>query len=127
MRTQFGDRIFTTLRSRIGRDQAISAPALCQELGWPESRERFVRRIIADESALWPGVLICSVPGDGYFCAATYEEAETYLNWLSALAAEAANKVTSFRASAARQGLVFPPAPAAAVLLDPLPPLATAA
>ncbi len=107
MHTEHGKSIAAILSQHIGREQAITAPAIAQELGWPESRERLVRQIIATESALWP-VLVCGVPGQGYFIAEDVEEAAAYDSWLSDLHAKAEDKVTAFRASAARIGFRFP-------------------
>lgn len=117
MRTNTGNTIFNLLREHVGQEEAISAPQICRELGWPDSRERLVRRIIADESALWPDVLICSVPGAGYFCAASFQEIESADHWLANLATEAAEKHRLFRATAQQLGFS----------LAKLPPLAHAA
>ena len=107
MKTHHGEKIAAILSQHIGREQAITAPAICAELGWSEGRERLVRQIIASESPLWP-VLVCGVPGQGYFIAEDIAEAEQYENWLSDLARDAAAKVTSFRESARRMGIAFP-------------------
>jgi len=107
VRTVEGDKIFKIIRSHIGRPQAISAPQICHQLRWKPSYERDVRRIISDESHLWPGILVCSFPGAGYFCAETYEEAETYDNWLSDLVDAAWNKRAAFRTACAKMGFKF--------------------
>lgn len=116
MRSPEGDKIFSVIRRHVGRDNAISARDICREIGWdPVARERLVRRLIADESSLWtagPGArcLVCSAPGNGgagYFVAASFEEAETYYNWLLSLAAVANGKVFNFRAACSKMGLKF--------------------
>lgn len=116
MRTNTGNAILKVLRSHSGRAEALSAPAICRALKWPDTRERLVRRIIADESALWNDVLVCSVPGEGYFCAETFEEIERADHWLATLATQAAEKHRLFRATAHRLGFS----------LHTLPPLAAA-
>ena len=117
MKTHHGNRIAAVLAQNVGREQAITATAICHELGWPESRARLVRQIIASESALWP-VLVCGVPGAGFFVAQDIEEAAQYDSWLADLATLAQAKVTDFRESARRIGFRFPlptdPAPAVA-------------
>lgn len=117
MRTNTGDAIHHILRVHVGQEQAISAPDICRALRWPAPRERHVRRLIADESALWPDVVVCATPGQGYFCAASLDEIQRYDNWLSGLARDAADKHAAFRAAALTQGF----------RLEPLPSLATAA
>lgn len=107
MRTAEGDKIFRIIRSRIGRPQAISSLDICRELRWPLSRDRMVRQTISDESHLWPAVLVCAVPGQGYFCAETYEEAESCDNWLSDLVEAAQNKRTAFRTACQKMGFNF--------------------
>lgn len=108
MKTNTGDLILKVLRQHVGQDQAISAPDICRELHWPLSRERLVRRIIADESALWPDVLICALPGAGFFCAATFAEIESREHWLSALAKDSAEKHRLFRKAARALGFCLP-------------------
>jgi len=114
MRTLQGDKILSVIRSHVGSDNAISARDICLELGWSAgARERAVRRIIADESALWSngGHLVCALNGGrgvtGYFVAATFEEAETYYNWLLSLSAVANRKVFNFREACSKMGLRF--------------------
>jgi hypothetical protein len=114
MRTPEGDKICSIIRLHIGRANGISAPDICRELGWRESYERTVRRIIADESCLWsssrrgdPGVLVCSEPSTGYFVAETYEEAHSYWNWLTDLAAVANRKVFNFQEACSEMGIKF--------------------
>jgi len=82
MRTGEGDRICELIRARRGRQQAITAYQICQILGWLPSREAPVRRIIADESMLWSGILVCRAAGDTYFCATNCEEALACETWL---------------------------------------------
>ncbi len=105
MRTKTGDRIASILRRHVGREEAIGAPDICRELGWPLKREREVRRIIADQAPLWEGVLVCAKPGDGYFVASNIDEAQAYQNWLNDLTNKAALKSSAFRLSAAAMGL----------------------
>jgi len=85
MRTKNGDRIYDILRSHIGKENAISAPAIAQALRWPEHRERKVRQIIRDESMFWAanGGLVCAIPGSGYFIAQSFEELAAYESWLT--------------------------------------------
>lgn len=114
MRTPEGDKIFAIIRRHVGRENGISARAICRELGWdPVGRERTVRRIIADQSCLWTnggGVLVCALTGNGatgYFAATTFEEAETYYNWLLSLASVANRKVFNFREACRKMGIRF--------------------
>ena len=107
MKTKDGNKILRVLRSHVGQEEAISAPAICRALGIRETRERHVRQVIADESALWPDVVICATPGQGYFCAATFEELEAYDNWLAQLAKDAADKQRAFRRAAHRLGFTL--------------------
>lgn len=111
MRTKTGNTIFAILQAHVGRSQAISAADLARALGMPARRERQIRRILADEAALWPNVVICSAPGAGYFCAETYEEICRYDNWLFNLATEAKAKLDNYRANASRLGFKLPPEP----------------
>ncbi len=84
MKTPQGDKIYAILRMHLGRENAISAPAICQALHWPEGRERQVRQIIRDESPLWAeeSGILCAAPGDGYFLATTFFELLAYESWL---------------------------------------------
>ena len=104
MRTKTGNAILKILLQRHGRGAAISSTDICRALGWKTSRDRAVRRIIADENALWPDVLICAVPGDGFFCAATFEEVVAYDHWLAHLAKDANEKIATFRRVAMQLG-----------------------
>ena len=108
MRTPEGDKIFAVVRTRIGRDQAISAPDICRELRWPMSRERMVRQIIADESHFWDHVLVCSAAGSGYFVAAEIEEVHKYRNWIDDLFYRAEEKLRKVDEACARMGIKFP-------------------
>jgi hypothetical protein len=108
MRTPEGDRICEILRKHQGREQMISAPDICRELGWRRTREREVRRVIAAESMLWDGVLVCSVGGIGFFCADHFDDVCAYDNWLTDLAAAATQKRDQFRTLCTRMGLRFP-------------------
>jgi len=84
MRTSQGDKIYQVLRTHLGRENAISAPAICKALRWPEGREREVRRVIRSESPLWADAngIVCAAPGGGYFLAQTLEEIMAYESWL---------------------------------------------
>lgn len=99
------DRIFRLLQRHRGADCAISAPQICAELG--ESNERQIRREIDEHSARWPQ-LVCSLPGQGYFIAQTFEEAQKCDSWLSDLAQAALVKRDAFRSACARMGLRVP-------------------
>ena len=116
MKTATGNAILAILRRHVGRAQAITAPGICRALNFPVTRERLVRRIIADESALWPEIIVCATPGEGYFCAETFEEIERYDHWRAHLATDAAAKHAAFRAAARRAGFAItdPPLLAAA-------------
>jgi hypothetical protein len=109
MRTSEGNEIHRIIRTRVGAAEAISSPCIAQELRWKPSREREVRRIISDESHLWSNILVCSIPGKGYFCADTFEEAESYNNWLSDLVDQAKNKSDAFRTACEKMGFRFTP------------------
>lgn len=103
MRTKTGDRIAAILRSHQGAEDAISAPDICVALGWPQKRERTVRRIIHQQESLWP-FLICSIPGKGYFIATTHDEILTHDNWLADLHAKTGQAWDRFRAKALTLG-----------------------
>ncbi len=110
MRTRGGDKIFSVIRRHVGKENAISAAEICDELGRSAGNAREVRRIISDESCLWPNVLVCAYSGKncgGYFVAESFEEAETYLNWLTELAAVASRKVFNFREACSKMGIRF--------------------
>ena len=107
MRTPEGNKILSVLKGHIGADQSITAPEICAELGWIPGRDRRVRQIIADESALWED-LVCAKSGDGYFVAESFEEIETYHNWLAGLAISAMEKFEAFRKAAERKGVYVP-------------------
>lgn len=93
MRTDLGDKVYAVLRQHTGEAEAISSRQICRELRWPLSRERLVRRLIKDESPLWSKegqqLPVCSVPGRGFFVAASIDEAVARYNWLHDLAVEA--------------------------------------
>lgn len=108
MRTPEGNKIADVLRSHVGAENAISAPDICRALHLPVKRERHVRRVIADESALWDGILICSTPGKGYFAAASYDELIEHDCWLTGLLTEAEKKLAGFRKLAIAHGLRLP-------------------
>ena len=105
MKTGEGDRIYEIIRGRRGRDQAISSYQICLALGWPPARERAVRQIISDESMLWPGLLVCSVAGAGFFCATTCEEAFACETWLRESRDRAQGKLDAFTAQCRKLGL----------------------
>jgi len=107
MRTDEGNKVYAIVRCHIGRENAISAPDICRQLRWPMSRERFVRQIIADESHLWDGVLICAVGGEGYFCAQTFDEAHAYRNWLRDLMLKSKEKLARFENACSLMGIHF--------------------
>jgi hypothetical protein len=107
MRTPEGDKVYAIVRTHIGAGDAISAPEIAKQLGWRAYRERVVRRIISDEGHLWPNILVCSIPGKGFFCAETYEEAEAYDNWLGDLITSAREKQIIFRVACQKMGFHF--------------------
>jgi hypothetical protein len=110
MRTALGDKIFSVIRRHYGHGNAITAAAICDELGWTPGMAREVRRIVSSESHLWPGVLVCAFAGrgaGGYFVAETYDEALEYWNWLQQLAAVASQKVFNFEQACSKMGIRF--------------------
>lgn len=104
MRTSLGDKVYKVIRRHVGASSYISAPAICKELGWRPSRERFVRQLIADESPLWDD-FVCSIPGRGYFVAESAEDLVKYHHWLSDLAAKAKNKVEYLQKFCRQKGI----------------------
>jgi hypothetical protein len=108
MRTAEGNEIYRVIRTHVGRDQAISALDICRAIRWPMSRERHVRQVIADESHLWNGVLICSAAGAGYFVASDIEEVHTYRNWIADLFYKAQDKLAKVDEACAKMGFRFP-------------------
>lgn len=108
MRTPEGDKIFAIIRQQDGAENAITAPQICRELGWKKSRERTVRRIIADESAFWEGWPVCGIPGQGYFVAESIEELMSYRNWLADLVDRSTDKLNAFRAALQKMGIKLP-------------------
>ena len=108
MRTEAGDKINEVVRRHIGAANAINAVQICAELDWPETREREVRRIIADESMMWEGMPVCGIPGKGYFVGETIDELETYDNYLTDLLARSTNKRNAFRQALRKMGIRFP-------------------
>lgn len=109
MRTALGDKVFSVIRHHYGRDNAITAAAICDELGWTPGMAREVRRIVSNESHLWPGVLVCACAGrdSGFFVAESYDEALEYWNWLQQLAAVASRKVFNFEQACSKMGIRF--------------------
>lgn len=107
MRTDLGDKVHRIVRRHIGAGNAISAPEIAKELGWRPTMEREIRRLISDEGHLWPGILVCSIPGKGFFCADSFEEAEAYDNWLADLKTKAVQKHSAFRVACAKMGFNF--------------------
>ncbi|HEX4083347.1 MAG TPA: hypothetical protein VHY22_00445 [Chthoniobacteraceae bacterium] len=105
MRTAEGDRVCELIRTRLGRRQAVTACQICQILGWPQSRESIVRRIIAEESMLWSGILICCADGEGYFCATNCDEALACETWLREARDHAQITLDTFIAQCRRLGL----------------------
>ena len=108
MRTPEGDKIFAIIRQHDGAPNAITAPQICRELGWRKSRQRTVRQIISDESALWEGWPVCAIPGQGYFIAQSIEELMSYDNWLADLLTRSCNKLNAFRAAVRKMGIRLP-------------------
>ncbi|GEM_PF-3890830 len=109
MRTPEGDAIFAVVKTRVGRDHAITSADICRELRWRPSRERQVRQIISDESMLWPEI-VCAAPGKngGFFRAETLDELCIYDNWLTEIAEREMNKRDAFRAYVRQQGIRLP-------------------
>lgn len=106
MRTTEGNQIYSILRAKVGRESAITAPELARLIGFPPGNERRVRRIINDECALWP-TLVVSEAGKGYFIAQTYEELEQCDSWLGKLMEAAALRRAEFRTLARKHGFRF--------------------
>lgn len=104
MRTELGNQIHDVLMSRIGRDQAISAPQLCDELGLRRTHERTVRETISTECALWDGFVVCA-GSCGYFAAADIEEILAYDNWLAEQVDTLVQKRDRLRACCALMGI----------------------
>jgi hypothetical protein len=86
MRTLLGDQIESLLRTRTGVENATSAAAIATALGYQRSAERVIRETIEDEAMLWARspapLLICALPGRGYFAAASLDEALAHPSWL---------------------------------------------
>ncbi len=98
------ERVHCALLEHNGRDNAVTAPALCFRLGWSKGQEREVRRIIEKHANKdWLGVL-CAIPGLGYFFATDMEEIATYRKYLVGLKKAAARKVVDFDATLKREG-----------------------
>ena len=91
--------ILIALRPHVGRENLISAKELAREVGLDlKDGARKVRQELSD--ALCDGALeeleipLCAIPGQGYFIASDYEEAQDYADFLNTLASEAARKLT---------------------------------
>ena len=112
MRTEAGDKVHDVIRQHNGAAQAITAPQICRQLGWRKSREREVRRAIADESAMWEGMPVCAIPSKGYFVGETIEELETYDNYLTDLLSRSTNKRNAYRQALRKMGIHLPLQPA---------------
>jgi hypothetical protein len=93
-------RIFSVLRQHVGRANLISSKSIARSLRWSPGCARKVRRIISRDGRYWgkPGDLtvLCAVPGHGYFIAETFDEIESYHNWLSKQFASFRNQKRSF-------------------------------
>ena len=80
MRTPLGDKIYEILRNRVGRENAIHAHELAEELGMRRGMEREIRRVIGTERNLWvakkgaAAILVLSFSGGGFFACENYEE-----------------------------------------------------
>lgn len=92
------------LRSRRGAGRAITAPEIAAEIGLSRGRGRCVRRIIQMRAGDWDGMLVCAIPGKGYFCAKDYEEAAIYHRYLVGLMEQAEKTLENFSERAARAG-----------------------
>jgi hypothetical protein len=91
-----GDHVLAILRSRVGREQAITAPAIALRMGWTPNSERVVRSLIEiHANGDWPGVL-CAMPGTGYYFASNLEEIEEYRGLLATLKKAANAKLQKF-------------------------------
>ena len=63
-----------------------------------------MRKIVADESILWPGILVCWAE-EGFFCATNCEEAFACETWLRGLRDAAEARLDAFSAQCRRMGL----------------------
>lgn len=98
------ERIHSLLVHCAGIDAALTAPAICKRLGWPKSRDREVRRLIARHANNdWLGVL-CAVPGTGYFFASNLDEIVTYRKYLVSLKKAAGKKIVQLDDAAKHEG-----------------------
>jgi hypothetical protein len=109
MRSFFGDRVLEHLAEHVGRENAISAPAIALEMRLPFGIEREVRRTINSERSLWAanGILVCATPGGGYYIAADLADIADYHSTLRALATAAADRLASFEQECALTGFAL--------------------
>lgn len=114
MRTLLGDQIYEILRCRVGRDNAIHAHEIADQLGLKPRMEREIRRRIADERALWAAklgnasIFVVSLSGGGFFACADYDEYVLCRGWIAGLAESAQQKLTDLDGTAAIYGFGKP-------------------
>jgi hypothetical protein len=101
------ERIVGVIATRHGEAESISARQIARRIGWPLSREREVRRIIASvwgrgDAGPW---LLGTRSGGGYWRVTQFEEAASTARWLRALADRARARAEAYAAHCRRFGL----------------------
>lgn len=99
------DQVLKVLKRHIGRDNAITASEIAQELGFTPGVGRSIRAIIAYD--FWPDIIVCGTggQGSGYYIASDYDEVQAYHRHLSQLADKASFKRENLETKAKRLGL----------------------
>ncbi len=76
-------RIHALLRQHVGRDRIITGPEITKALGLRPGAERQVRRLIGAMKGSWSDIIVCSVPGSGFYVATDLEDIRAHRDWLA--------------------------------------------
>ena len=101
------DKVAAILAAHVGRHAVITSGEIARRLHLPESSERTVRNIIADEDWEAREMLVVAIPGIGFYVANDIAEADAYHALLCILRDRAAAKVEKFRRTCAKVGITL--------------------
>ena len=101
------DKVVAILAAHVGRHAVISSSEIAHRLHLPESADRTIRNIIADEDWEAREMLVVAIPGIGFYVANDIAEADAYHMLLCILRDRAAAKIEKFRRTCARVGITL--------------------
>lgn len=105
------DQVARVLAAHVGRHAVITSRDIARRLRLPESADRTIRDIIADEDWESREMLVVAIPGIGFYVANDIAEADAYHALLCILRDRATAKVEKFRRTAAKIGITLHPSP----------------